>query len=59
MIERTTIEKTRSIPQWLLDAITNERAQLPSIENAYQRRLQEIELDAIEQRVRHELSGAK
>jgi Ser/Thr protein kinase RdoA (MazF antagonist) len=57
-IERACIEKTRTFPDWLTRAIERERDELASITDPVQRRLAEIEIDAIESRVKNELAGA-
>lgn len=58
-IERAVIDKTRVFPEWLTRAIEKEREGLATIGDPVNRRLAEIEIDLIEDRVRTELREAR
>jgi hypothetical protein len=55
-IERTSIAKVREFPEWLLRAIDRERRELVSITDDRARRVAEVELGLIEDRIKAELA---
>ncbi len=58
-IERAAITKQREFPEWLHQAIQEERSGLAKITDPIRRRLQELEIDQIETRVRDEIEGVQ